>query len=662
MLGKTHEVHPGQSYQIGGMDSDRQAAHLKHLVEELTTSGKDSLDEEKFKKVKKICKQSDNYIIELYRLITKQLRKQHAEIRYSAFQICDEIFRRSHIFRELLLKDFLKFVDLVLGLDPKQPLPKPDSVARKLKQKSVEAIQYWQDHFGEGYLALQRAYRYLRDCKKVDFAELTARTEAERQRAEEERQRAEEIKNKKCEKIKKDLEESSQEIQDSIVQFNNCFKLLIPDVHDFFIPLSEDASEGGGFMLDSEGDGEDKVLSDNNEETEENFEYGSELMRGHGIMKGVNVQIDLESVRKVQRSADNEIVIENLKEYVSILRTKLLPRVRRWEDIIKPYSEGNEALIKAIIDRKVVIQNCVKKFESLNFIEKEKPKESTAKEDLDDDSDDDNDFIEVGFEDPRVVSATTSEAALLGMTKASSSTSSSAQPDDPDNQPSSSGWSGSSQQPPCAGRGSTKIKASIRSPDEYLGKGAAPPKRLHNPLAGLSQVWTATADLHEQDDIQATGGILGIATQRVNYERTWEPVKWACRAPLKTGQLCPRRDRDKCPFHGPIIPRDEAGNPLRPEDAAKEKAAREQYERDHPAWQDPQLLAELKAATGVDLKVEKGRRKRKRKYENLTDLKKTTPRERLAKQIFSHKAVRRLNAALASETKAAPNTSTDFRF
>lgn len=648
------------------MNSERQAAHLKHLVEELTTSGKDTLNEEKFKKIKKICKQSDVYVVELYRLVTKQLGKKHAEIRYSAFQICDEIFRRSHYFRELLLKDFLKFVDLVLGLDPKQPLPKPESVARKLKQKCVEAIQYWHDNFGEGYLTLQRAYKYLRDCKKVDFAELTARTEAERQRAQEERQRAEEIRNKKIEKIRKELDESSQEMQDCLDQYNNCFKLLIPDVHDFFIPLSYDAaSEGGGFMLDSEENDEDKLSDIHNGETEESFAYGSESMRSHGIMKGVNVQIDLDNVKTVQKSTDNEVVIENLKEYVSILKTKMLPRVRRWEDIIKPYSEGNEALIKTIIDRKTLIQNSVKKFESLNIVNKENKKESEVKDTDFDSDDDDDDFIEVGFDDPRVVNAAASEAALLGMTKTSFGSSSSAQPDDPNNQPSSSGWSGgTSQQQPCEGqhKTSTKSKENIRSPDEYLGKGTAPPKRLHNPLAGLSQVWTATADLHEQEDVQATGGILGIATQRVNYERTWEPVKWACRAPLKTGQLCPRRDRDKCPFHGPIIPRDEAGNPLRPEDAAKEKAAREQYERDHPAWQDPQLLAELKAATGVDLKVEKGRHKRKRKYENLTDLKKTTPRERLAKQIFSHKAVRRLNAALASETKAAPNTSTDFRF
>jgi hypothetical protein len=33
---------------------------------------------------------------------------------------------------------------------------------------------------------------------------------------------------------------------------------------------------------------------------------------------------------------------------------------------------------------------------------------------------------------------------------------------------------------------------------------------------------------------------------------------------LKNGSLCPRKDLVTCPFHGPIIPRDEIGRPVDP--------------------------------------------------------------------------------------------------
>ena len=40
----------------------------------------------------------------------------------------------------------------------------------------------------------------------------------------------------------------------------------------------------------------------------------------------------------------------------------------------------------------------------------------------------------------------------------------------------------------------------------------------------------------------------------------------ACRAPVGAGggRLCSRRDRVRCPFHGPIVPRDDQGQPLQP--------------------------------------------------------------------------------------------------
>jgi hypothetical protein len=40
----------------------------------------------------------------------------------------------------------------------------------------------------------------------------------------------------------------------------------------------------------------------------------------------------------------------------------------------------------------------------------------------------------------------------------------------------------------------------------------------------------------------------------------------ACRAPVGAGggRLCSRRDSVRCPFHGPIVPRDDQGQPLQP--------------------------------------------------------------------------------------------------
>jgi len=58
---------------------------------------------------------SDEFVRHAFYLLMTRLEKGHAEIRLSAFQIARELFVRSHCFRDLLLSDFQRFLELVLG-------------------------------------------------------------------------------------------------------------------------------------------------------------------------------------------------------------------------------------------------------------------------------------------------------------------------------------------------------------------------------------------------------------------------------------------------------------------------------------------------------------------------------------------------------------------
>ncbi len=110
---------------------------------------------------------SDLYVRVAYDQIMSHLVKEHAEIRLSAFQLANELFPRSHVFRELLISDFQKFVQLVTETDPLHPLPLPKPVARQLKEKSLLAIREWNERFGEGYPKLRLGFNYLKHNKKV---------------------------------------------------------------------------------------------------------------------------------------------------------------------------------------------------------------------------------------------------------------------------------------------------------------------------------------------------------------------------------------------------------------------------------------------------------------------------------------------------------------
>lgn len=58
---------------------------------------------------------SDGYVEHAFNLLMKQLRVKHSEVRLSVYQMIDELFLRSHKFRELLLDELQSFVALTTG-------------------------------------------------------------------------------------------------------------------------------------------------------------------------------------------------------------------------------------------------------------------------------------------------------------------------------------------------------------------------------------------------------------------------------------------------------------------------------------------------------------------------------------------------------------------
>merc|ERR1712029_502853 len=87
----------------------------------------------------------------------------------------------------------------------------------------------------------------------------------------------------------------------------------------------------------------------------------------------------------------------------------------------------------------------------------------------------------------------------------------------------------------------------------------------------------------------------------IDFSGKFEETKWSCRAPLPSGNLCPRRDKKKCPLHGPVIARDrETGKPSDPSNREKPKNT---GDGNQDNWDDPELLRDIEGATGHDPKT-----------------------------------------------------------
>ncbi|XP_056004926.1 UV-stimulated scaffold protein A-like isoform X3 [Ostrea edulis] len=185
------------------------------------------------------------YVKEAYHMLVIQLQKEHSEIRLSAFQMIDELFNRSHMFRDLLLSDLQTFLELTVEVDFDQPLPPPKAAASTLKASALRAIQQWNDKFGEAYKKLSLGFNFLQKCKKVDFNGIRARSEAEQRRERERAERQQRIDRDRVNKVLKEIEEIEPDIRSCLTEVENCFSIVLPTPEDFFLGVEcSETAEG----------------------------------------------------------------------------------------------------------------------------------------------------------------------------------------------------------------------------------------------------------------------------------------------------------------------------------------------------------------------------------------------------------------------------------
>ncbi|NXR18039.1 UVSSA protein, partial [Cinclus mexicanus] len=423
---------------------------LAELVEELTTSGEPRLEPGRMKELKKICRSSEEHISHAYHLLVTRLQEEHAEMRFSAFQVVQELFARSHQFRTLLISNFQEFLELTVGTDHEQPLPPPKEVAQKLRRAAIKAVQDWHEKYGEAYKQLSLGYHFLKQNKKVDFQDVHARTVAERRREEEKQKRLENIYKEKVKRTEKEMEEMSQEIADTLTEMENCFQLLMPDPFNFGMndidpelskqtsaneaePASHLSCQGEvnpsylGYMDDEQPCCSKDILPvsqcvtpDGNKEIDkkpeqkeldggtcsdiqhsgppfddDDDEYQT-FVRNHGLISHkytLDLEISTADI-KVQENDDNTAIINSVMDAHKLLRNKFWPSVQSWIQLLTRAGINDDRL-RCAIELKNNLETAMKKYKEMNISFKARKRKVMKASDDDDDDEDEDEFVEV---------------------------------------------------------------------------------------------------------------------------------------------------------------------------------------------------------------------------------------------------------------------------
>ncbi|XP_061177861.1 UV-stimulated scaffold protein A-like [Saccostrea echinata] len=367
---------------------------MQQCVEQLTTSGKPVLNVDTMKKFKSICKKSDMYVKEAYHMLMTQLEKEHSEIRLSTFQMIDELFNRSHVFRELLLSDLQSYMELTVEIDFDQPLPPPKASANTLKTSALRAIQQWNDKFGEAYKKLSLGINFLQKCKKVDFNGIRARGEAEQRRERERAERQQRINQDRVNKVLREIEETLPDIKTCLTEVENCFAILLPTPENFFLGIES-----------SENDKEAHVCSTNTENQQKSKTHTQKC--GHcGITDLISTSGDCEECSKNRNDSDNGTVVvgkdsnqpKNDTEVKCKMKDKSGKELKTKIDENQDSEEKIENEPKNIQDSLRDETSVEGKESDSQTVEKSETEDQTGRDSSDEDSDDsdDDDLEEVG--------------------------------------------------------------------------------------------------------------------------------------------------------------------------------------------------------------------------------------------------------------------------
>lgn len=427
------------------------------------------------------------------------------------------------------------------------------------------------------------------------------------------------------------------------------------------------------------------VLGDDDYET---------FVRNHGLISHkYALDLELSTDIKVHENEDNTAVINSVADAHKLVRNKFLPSVQSWIQLFTRAGINDDRL-RCAIDLKNRLEAALRKYKEMNISFKErKRKVMKASDDGDDDDDDEDDFVEVpekeGYEphipdhlrkeyglEPQSPPKAPARKAPAGPTPLSSCARLNRNEDELDPTCAAATLKLIRDKlpkltPPQASESATTEPAALEEPDskrrkleEERAKAPLMPFGLDlhywgqdQPSAGKILKFTSEhrfwAPSEVEEEVENKEITEMLKTRYITFAGKFEPVKHKCRAPMPDGSLCERQDRIKCPFHGKIIPRDECGVPINAEDRAREEKMRFEKQATQPEWRDPEFMREVEAATGVDLGSSKtngkgGKKKGKKKYPNLTDLKQqaNTVRSRLEKIVFNKGAVKRVVKAM----------------
>ncbi|KAH8488820.1 hypothetical protein H0E87_024452 [Populus deltoides] len=506
------------------MEMEEGGGKARALIEKATNSTAALVDPRLLKAIKTVVRYSDSELRLAAQTLLDLMKRDHSQVRYLTLLIIDELFMRSKLFRTLVVENLDQLLSLSVGFRRNHPLPAPPAVASILRSKAIEFLEKWNSSFGIHYRQIRLGFDYLKTTLRLQFPNVQANAARVQQERREREMKTKEILVKKFEVLKENLVPLKEEVRETVDEIGECLEIV----------KNKEANVVLGAL-------------DDDEDFEEFRPLELRQLRLDSLKEG----------EKVFENSENKVVFDALRELYKLLVTKHLVSVQEGISVLIRVEVADTRLRDSMLKEFIDIRN------HLQSVKKKCVESGCALPDITKhEKEEEEDFWEEGkveSTDP----GSFSEPNRRNKNSAAPSTSGEVK-----NYPSE-----------CSTK---KLKH-----DEFVCSegGGTDSSSLRSKLMTVAPVieWGSFLDTWGSNrDVLANHRGLELESHwgRVDHDAVIPAKKIAelnlhatlykedrveiqpCRAPLGKGGLCQRRDLRVCPFHGPIIPRDDEGNPI----------------------------------------------------------------------------------------------------
>nr|KYP71938.1 Uncharacterized protein KIAA1530 family [Cajanus cajan] len=596
----------------------RKGTKVESLIEKATNTTAPEVDPRLLKAIKAVVRYSDSELRFATQALMDLMKRDHSQVRYLALLIIDELFMRSKLFRTLVVENLDQLLSLSVGFRRNLPLPDPPAVASVLRSKAIEFLEKWNVTFGVHYRQLRLGYDYLKNTLRFQFPNIQANVERIQQERRERERRSRAILLSKYESLQENSSSIKGGILSTMDEIDECLEIL----HAKQESMSDD-------ILDNEELGDFRSLE-------------LQQLRFEALKEG----------EKVYENSENTVVFDTLRELYKLLITKHLVSIQEWISVLVRVELVDNRFRDSILKEFIDIRNRLKSV-------KNKCEEAGCSL-LNSSKHEEEDFWEEGNVVSMEISCSAPDNKNEHLDVASTS-----------HKMNNDNLVESNPQ-----RSKLIAEAPVVRWSSYLDNWGSNRVFMANQRGlELDSHWGRVDD----DAVIPAEKIAELNVHAMPYEEKEIEIQ-PCLAPLRKGGLCQRRDLKVCPFHGPIIPRDDEGRPLnqsssedmnmdlgtdlveqlakqavknvreRDQEVAKKREIDKQTlkraklakirEHNEAVLRDAALASTSRSATlGEDLEVEDKLSARDKKQSLASMLrKKVTPKDRIAQKLLSSRA------------------------